>query len=165
MNSVTSAPDMIVGTWRLVSFTEEDLQTGAVTHPFGRNPNAVVIYTADGYVATIFTAADRKPPADAIPTDAEAARLFRSMIAFAGRYQVDGDKLIYHPEASWNEAWNGTTQTRVLEIAPDRLHVRSVPIPSPLTDTNIAFSLKWERAPQDRDARPPADCPPSRSVP
>ena len=117
-----------------------------MTHPFGHKPNAFVIYTADGYVATIFTATDRKPPAAATPTDTEAIRLFRSMIAFAGRYEVDGDKLIYHPEASWNEAWNGTMQTRLLEITQDRLHVRSVPVLSPLTGTNIVFSLTWDRA-------------------
>ncbi|TWT06132.1 lipocalin-like domain-containing protein [Reyranella sp. CPCC 100927] len=146
MTTTPPAADLIVGTWRLVSFTEEDLQTGAVTYPFGHKPNAVVIYTADGYVATIFTATDRKPPADATPTDAEAIRLFRSMIAFAGRYEIDGDTLIYHPEASWNEAWNGTTQTRLLEITPDRLHVRSVPVPSTLTGTNLVFSLTWARA-------------------
>lgn len=144
MNTIPPAADLIVGTWRLVSFTEEDLQTGAVTHPFGHKPNAVVIYAADGHVATIFTASDRKPPVDAIPTDTEAIRLFRSMIAFAGRYEVDGDKLIYYPEASWNEAWNGTTQTRVLEITQDRLHVRSVPVMS--TGATIVFSLTWDRA-------------------
>ncbi|WP_408068557.1 lipocalin-like domain-containing protein [Vineibacter terrae] len=69
------------------------------------------------------------------------------MIAFAGRYEVDGDKLIYYPEASWNEVWNGTTQTRLLEISWDRLHVRSAPILSPSTATTIVFSLTWDRAP------------------
>jgi hypothetical protein len=52
----------IVGTWRLTSFPEENLQTGAVNHPFGEKARALVIYTAHGYVATIFTAADRRPP-------------------------------------------------------------------------------------------------------
>ncbi|TXL71562.1 lipocalin-like domain-containing protein [Vineibacter terrae] len=54
MTNVPPAPDMVVGTWRLVSFTKEDLQTGVVTHPFGQKLNAFVIYTAD--VVTIFTA-------------------------------------------------------------------------------------------------------------
>ena len=146
MTTTPPASDLIVGTWRLVSFTEEDFQTGAVMHPFGHNPNAIVLYTADSYVATIFTASDRKPPAAATPTDTEVIRLFRSMIAFAGRYEVDGDKLISYPEASWNEAWNGTTQTRVLEVSRDRLRVRSVPALSPSTGTTVVFSLTWERA-------------------
>jgi len=49
------------------------------------------------------------------------------MIAFAGRYELVGNRLIYRPEISWNEAWNGTTQERVFEVKEDRLEVKSVP--------------------------------------
>jgi hypothetical protein len=94
----------IVGTWRLTSFTEENLETGAVSHPFGVGARALVIYEANGYVATIFAAGDRKPPAAAQATEEEAIRLYRNMIAFAGRYELVGSKLIYRPEISWNES-------------------------------------------------------------
>ncbi len=141
-----AATDAIVGTWRLVSFTEENLDTGAVAWPMGQKPNAFVIYAADGHAATIFTASDRKPPETAVATDAEAARLYRGMVAFAGRYELDGDTLIYHPLASWNEAWNGTTQTRLFEIDGDNLRVRSVPAVSTLTGSKTVFSLVWQRA-------------------
>ena len=53
------------------------------------------------------------------------------MIAFAGRYELVGNRLIYRPEISWNEAWNGTTQERVFEVKGDRLEVKSVPAVSP----------------------------------
>ncbi len=136
----------IVGTWRLMSFTEEDIRTNAVTYPLGEKPNAFVIYSADGYTATIFTSANRKPPSAAQATEEEAIQLYRTMVAFAGRYELEVDELTYHPEASWNEAWNGTTQIRQFEINGDRLHVKSMPVLSTLTGTNSNFSLVWARA-------------------
>jgi hypothetical protein len=137
---------LIVGTWRLTSFTEENLETGEVRYPFGEAARALVIYEASGYVATIFARSDRKPPLTAQATDQEAMDLYRGIIAFAGRYEVDGNRLIYRPEISWNEAWNGTTQERVIEVSEDRLETNSVPAVSILTGARTVFSLVWERA-------------------
>jgi hypothetical protein len=136
----------IVGTWRLTSFSEQNLDTGEIRYPFGEAASALVIYEANGYVATIFAAADRKPPRAPQATDQEAIDLYRSMISFAGRYELSGNRLIYHPEISWNEAWNGTTQERVIEVSKDRLQTNSVPAISPLTGGRTVFSLVWERA-------------------
>jgi Lipocalin-like domain len=136
----------IVGTWRLLSFTNAGTATGAVIHPLGEKPNAIVIYSADGYAATIFTSADRIVPIAAQASDEEAIKLYRSMIAFAGRYHLDRDRLIYHPEISWNEMWNGTTQERLFDITADRLHVESLPSMNPLSGAKTVFSLVWERA-------------------
>jgi len=86
---------LIVGTWRLTSFTEKNLDTGAISYPFGEATKALVIYESNGFVATIFTRSDRKPPLTAQATDQEAMDLYRGIIAFAGRYEVDGNRLIY----------------------------------------------------------------------
>jgi len=146
MRHTPDADHPIAGTWRLLSCTEKNLETGAVSYPLGEKAAAIMIYTADGYAATIFTRADRKAPAGAQATEQEASHLYRSMIAFAGRYQLIGDRLVYRPELSWNEAWNGTTQERVCEVHGDRLEVRSIPAVSPVTGATSVFSLLWERA-------------------
>lgn len=83
----------IIGAWRLLAFTEQDLQTGAVTYPLGERAQARVIYTADGHVVTLFTAEHCTPPATAYATDQEACALYRSMVAFAGRYEIQGAQL------------------------------------------------------------------------
>jgi hypothetical protein len=136
----------IVGTWRLISFTEENLETGEVRYPFGEAARALVIYEASGYVATIFARSDRKPPLAPQATDQEAIDLYRSMIAFAGRYELSGNQLVYRPEISWNEAWNGTTQERVIEVSEGRLETKSVPAVSTVTGARTVFLLVWERA-------------------
>ena len=145
MRDQTESDHAIVGTWRLMSFTEENLDTGTVRYPFGETARALVIYAGNGYVATIFTAADRKPPVAAQATEQEAIDLYRSMIAFGGRYELIANRLIYHPEMSWNEAWSGTTQERVFAVDGDRLEVRSVPTVSALTGARTVFSLAWKR--------------------
>jgi hypothetical protein len=116
-----------------------------VSYPFGERARATVIYTVDGHVATIFAAADRKPPVAAQATEQEAIDLYRSMIAFAGRYELIGNRLIYYPDISWNEAWNGTTPERVFEVSEKRLETKSVPTVSTLTGARTVFSLVWER--------------------
>ena len=136
----------IVGTWKLKSFTELDIGTNATWHPMGRNARATVIYTSNGHVATIF-AAEARNAATTIPIAAiEAAHLFRTMVAFAGRYETKGSELIYYPEISWNEAWNGTTQVRHFEIKDDVLSIRSVPAKTVLGDAMTIMSMTWERA-------------------
>jgi hypothetical protein len=136
----------IVGTWRLTSFTERNLDTGTIGYPFGEAARALVIYEPNGYVATIFTRSDRQQPLSPQATDQEAVNLYRGMIAFAGRYELSGKRLVYRPEISWNETWNGTEQERVIEVSEDRLETNSVPAVSTLTGARTVFSLVWERA-------------------
>jgi hypothetical protein len=68
------------------------------------------------------------------------------MIAFAGRYELEANRLIYRPEISWNEAWNGTMQERLIKVSRNRLETNSVPTFSPVTGARTVFSLVWERA-------------------
>ena len=59
-------------------------------------------------VVVFLAAQDRKPPAGAAPTDAEAARLCRTIFgAYAGTYHVEGNKVIHHIETAWAPQRNG----------------------------------------------------------
>ncbi len=101
---------------------------------------------AGGHVATLFTSENRPPPVTPQVTDQEAAILYRSMVAFAGRYELIGAKLIYRPDILWNEAWNGTVQERLFKVSPERLEVTSTPAISTLTRAMTVFSLLWKRS-------------------
>ena len=143
---MTDQAQSIVGTWTLRSFSELDVRTKAISYPMGDRPRATVIYTADGHVATIFTATGRAAPAGTRPTESEAAQLFRTMVAFAGRYEVNGRELVYYPEITWNEAWNSTRQVRTFELLGDLLKISSVPAPSALGDAQTIMTMTWKRA-------------------
>lgn len=135
----------IVGTWDLRSFSELDVSTKSVSYPMGEKPKATVIYTERGHVATIFTAAGRIAPAEPRPTDPEALHLFRTMVAFAGRYEINGSELIYYPEITWNEAWSGTRQVRYFEISGDLLGISSAPAASALGGAETVMNMTWKR--------------------
>jgi hypothetical protein len=133
----------IVGTWTLQSFSEFDVYTKSLSYPMGEKPKATVIYTERGHVATIFTAAERIAPAEPRPTDSEAIQLFRTMVAFAGRYEINDSELIYYPEITWNEAWSGTRQVRYFEISGDLLKISSAPAVSAGVET--IMNMTWNR--------------------
>lgn len=139
----------IVGTWRLKSFAERDIETDVLSYPMGEKPKAIVIYTATGHVATIFTATGRSAPAGLRATDAEAAELFRTMVSFAGRYDLKVGELIYYPEITWNEAWNGTKQTRYFEMRDGILRIKSAPAVSVLLGTVTEMIMTWTREMRD----------------
>ena len=140
------AADSIVGTWRLVSWIEEETESKAVHKNFGDNPLGVLTYTSDGRMMTIFADPSRKPPAAPKPTNAEAAQLYVTMVAYAGRYTLEGEKITHHIDISWNQAWNGTDQWRYIELKNDRLALKTPPFVSPFLNKEIVASVIWERA-------------------
>jgi hypothetical protein len=114
-----------LGTWKLRSFTREDLATGKKFELFGSHPSGYISYGPDCRVFTIVTKEGRKSPVALPPTDAERVDLYSGLIAYAGTYSIDGDKVSHHIDTSWNEAWTGTTQVRKFRIDGTTLHITS----------------------------------------
>src|SRR5690348_7805442 len=78
----------IAGTWRLVSVSDEVVETKAVTQGFGGTGHAAGLasFTSDGWMNVMLGDPTRKKPAQTFATDAEAAALYRTMNAYAGPY-------------------------------------------------------------------------------
>jgi hypothetical protein len=117
----------VVGSWRMVSY-QRVLDNGAPQNGLGEHPKGVVIFTAEGRVVLFTTADGRK----AATSDAERAELWKSMVAYTGKYRVEGDDLITSVDVSWNEEWNGTEQRRHFTIEGDKLIFTTSPAPSPI---------------------------------
>jgi hypothetical protein len=143
--SLTWAADSLVGTWRLVSLVSEETESKAVHKPYGDNPSGLISYTSDGYLVYIITDPTRRPPAAPKATDTEAAQLYRTMGAYAGRYKTDNDKLIVNPEVASSPALVGTEQTYIFEVKGDRYELKTNPFVSPTTGKQIVNTLVWER--------------------
>src|SRR5215212_1663048 len=88
--ALADVKQQIVGTWKLVSVMYEDQQTKELTPVLGQNPKGSQIATPEGRWLALVTAEGRKVP----QTDEERAQALRSMIAYSGRYRVEGDKVI-----------------------------------------------------------------------
>ena len=70
----------------------------------------------------IIEAEGRKAPS----TDADRAALLSSVIAYSGKYRVEGNRWITTVDTAWNPAWVGTDQVRSYELVGDRLTVTAM---------------------------------------
>jgi len=132
----------VVGVWKLVSVVYEDVQTKERTPVLGQHPRGCQIATAKGRWLALVTGEGRKVP----QTDAERSDALRSMIAYTGKFRVEGGKIITKVEAAWNEAWVGTEQERFYRFEGDRLLLESPPQPHPnLLGKVVRIIVIWER--------------------
>jgi hypothetical protein len=125
--------DVLVGTWRLVSFEREYQSAGEREYPMGKVPTGYILFLPEGRMVVVITAEGRKPSV----TDQDRAGLFNTLVAYTGAYRVEGDKWIATVDVSANPAWVGTDQTRSFRI----------------TGTRLQEMTAWAARPDDRIAR------------
>ena len=134
-----------LGTWRLQSYTTEDLETGGKIDLFGLHPTGYLTYGPDCRMNAILIKDGRKLPAALVATDAEKIELHSGFIAYAGAYSIDGDKISHHVDASWNQAWTGTTQLRQFKLDGHSLVIRTMPAKNALTGRQSSSVLIWTK--------------------
>lgn len=105
-----------LGTWKLVTYTREEIDTGKKTDLLGAHPTGFLSYNADCRMHAILMADERKAPVTVPPTDQERISLYNSMIAYAGTYDIDGSNVHHHVDTAWNQIWVGSTQSRQFRI-------------------------------------------------
>jgi hypothetical protein len=122
-------PEDVIGTWKLVSNTFEDLE-GKVHHPLGERPQGYLILSPEGRFTAILARSDRKPGDDV----ESLAALQRSMVAYTGRFTTepnphdpDGLTVRNKVEIAWNEIWVGTEQLRFVSLQGDTLTITAMP--------------------------------------
>jgi len=135
----------LVGTWTLKSGQREIIATGERAPLWGEHPSGTLIYTGEGRVTALVLAENRGTPAGATPTEAEAVALFRTMVAYAGRYTVEPTRVIHHVEQSWNQAWTGTAIVRFYKLEGPRLTLTTAPAPNALDGKMSVSTMVWER--------------------
>jgi hypothetical protein len=134
-----------LGTWRLLSFTAKDPETGETTAPYGLYPTGFLSYTSDCRMYEIIVLEHRTAPAAIVPTDPEKIALFDGLLTYSGTYTIDGGSVTYHVDASWNQAWTGSTQVRQLRVDGDVLYTQAAPAKNPRDGRILSTSLVWAR--------------------
>ena len=102
----------LVGTWKMASCHRELIATGESIDYFGPNPVGYVSYQSDGRMTALVLGDEPITPKGSVPTDEEKIALFDSMVAYAGTYTFDDEKIVHHIDASWNHTWTGTDLVR-----------------------------------------------------
>jgi hypothetical protein len=133
--------DRLPGVWQIVSVEREYQTSAEKEYPRGKNPTGFLIFTPDGRVTALLTNEGRKAPT----TDQDRAELFNTVVAYTGKYRIEGDKWIAKVDAAWNPALLGTEQARTFRFQGDRL--QEITPWSAIPEKGMARAvLTWERA-------------------
>ena len=133
--------DALIGTWKLVSW-QVIVDNEAPQNVFGSNPKGYLVLTREGRSIVVTTADHRKGGMG----DAERVALHKSMLAYSGKYRLEGHDFITLVDVSWNEDWNGTEQRRHFRIEGDKLFIESAAAPSIVFPGKTDFRrIVWER--------------------
>jgi Lipocalin-like domain len=132
--------EALVGNWKLVSW---QVVTGNQAQDlFGAHPKGYLILTREGRAVALTTAENRKGGEG----DAERAALHKSMLAYTGRYRIEGSDFVTTVDVSWNESWNGSEQRRHYRVDGDKLFIESAPAPSITSPGKTDFRrIVWVR--------------------
>jgi hypothetical protein len=138
-----SIAQRLVGVWRLVSF-EVQAQGQTARHPFGREAQGVLIYSANGVMAGQLMRPGRTSFSSQTitrGTDAELIEAATGYVAYAGTYSVDEARRVvtHHVTMSLFPNLVGTDQPRHLDLQGDRLKLRTPP------EGGRVMILRWER--------------------
>lgn len=134
----------VVGAWSLVSF-DVDEGKGKEKPRFGPEPVGYLIYSADARMAAVLGGTHRpelKSPDGSAASETQRSEALLNFLAYAGRYEIRGDRVFHHVEVSVFTNLMGTTLERQFKIDGDTLTIRTLP-PEIWNGSNV---LVWKRA-------------------
>ena len=143
--TVRAEESQLLGTWKLKSWVREVAGTGERYDQAGERPDGYLGYSADGRMYALIIWENRIRPRGAIPTDEERVKLHQTMIAYAGTYTVQGDKVLHHVDASWDQTWTGTDLVRFFKLEGNILTIKTATNRSPVDGREGHSILVWDR--------------------
>lgn len=138
----------LLGRWYIVSW-EQRYEDGRVQLPMGDKLEGFIDYSAEGYMACMISRADRanfsKGGQWNAPDD-EKAGAYNSMLAYGGRYRLDGETIVHMVDFSLFPNWKGGEQKRELEFQKDGTIALLARLEQGTSEARVA-RLVWRRAP------------------
>lgn len=141
-SAVGSAREKLIGTWKLVS-AASTTTSGGRSEPYGAKPTGLLTYTEEGRVSALISYEGRKPLSIGGGKPEEQAEAFRTFLAYAGSFTVNGEKVIHHVEVSSIENYVGRDLERNFLIDGERIALTTPP--TPMNGKVLIFELVWER--------------------
>jgi len=93
-------------------------------------------------VAFIIVAPNRKSATN----NDESAALLKSLMAYTGKFTIEGDKFTTKVDISWNELLTGQDQVRYFKMESDRLSIRTAEqVSAVYPGKKVIGTLTWER--------------------
>jgi hypothetical protein len=151
---IGNSNERLVGTWKLVSASSATASGERGEPPYGINPVGFLTYSEDGRVTALISYGGRKPlsiggkPPALIEEQSEA---FKTFLAYAGRYNLNGDKVIHFIEISSIQNYVNKELVRSVTFQGDRIVL--VTPPTMVNGKVQTMELVWERLEEDPDLR------------
>jgi hypothetical protein len=140
--SMTDDIEKLVGDWKLASFFTRDVETKQQANVYGDNPTGYLAITSGGRFIGLVTPEGQK----SAQTPAEQAAAYRTMLAYTGKWRLDGAKFIVDVDAAWNKDWVGTQQVRFWRREENKLLITSAPFPNTnIPGSMVIGTLTWEK--------------------
>jgi hypothetical protein len=131
-----------VGAWRLKSAYFVAQRTGDRVDVLGTEPFGYALFESSGRMVSLLTSGAGTRAAWA----SDPAALHNSMVAYTGRWSVDGDKIVMQVDGAWDPSWVGTEQIRHFTFDGRTLSLRTAPIEHPsFPGENVIGYVDWEK--------------------
>jgi hypothetical protein len=117
----------LLGSWRLVHWRRIN-GDGTESFPLGEDAQGTLLYTDDGYMSAMMTAAGRPEIEGGDPLGGEPdarAAAYSTCLAYSGTWQRQGDTVIHRLTDSLFPNWSGTVQHRAIEDREGELVLRT----------------------------------------
>ncbi len=145
--SMTAHPQQVVGVWRLLSSESTVVDQGKTEITVTEKPKGYIILTPWGRMMTVCIGGDgdrNKTPT----SQADFSELWKTMLAYTGKYRVEGDELVTNVDVSWYELWTGTEQRRQFKLEGNKLTIVTKPQPigtGHRAKAMVSCRVVWER--------------------
>lgn len=135
----------VIGAWKLESFNVDEGKTTEKPR-WGPHPAGYLMYTENQRMAAVLMGMNRAaltpPQSIGAPANGACIESVADFLAYAGRYEIKGDRVFHHVEVCVFTNLVGTTLERQFTISGDTLTIRTVP-PEIWGSSNV---LVWKRA-------------------
>jgi len=111
----------VAGWWKLLSWKQK-YDDGRVVNPFGDEPVGRLTYSDTGDFSVLISRPDKPhftTGSQWNAEDHEKAKAYDGIMTYFGHYELSGETMSHHVEASSFPNWEGHTQTRTAVIEDD----------------------------------------------
>ncbi len=137
------ATGQFVGTWKLIGASSTTSAGERIETPYGVGPVGFLTYTEDGRISSVISYGGRKPLSMGGGKMEEQVEAFKTFLAYAGRYILNGDKVTHHIEVSSIQNFVDRDLVRTIKFVDDRITLTTPP--TPVNGKIQTLELVWQR--------------------
>ena len=140
--------DQLIGSWSVVSL--KTTSGDKVSYPLGEKPAGYVTITPTRFWL-LFVDSTRKAPASSTLTDAEAAAMMKTQVAWTGKYAVgeqtpEGLKITAHVDAASSQAITGADRVYFVRVEGNKVRFKSPGVIVPMTGAMSVVEFEMVKA-------------------